>query len=797
MLVQILREDPAFEVLDAIKDEASLEEQLPPGAGKAFVLAAPTSSLSGDEIRIIWRFVKTGGGLLLLNNGKALEDQVFSLNALAARCGCRFGFHAANSPSILHRFAPHYISANLHELGITLGGSPSLSRVSLVEGEAKLTSLAENGYSCFLAAGSFQSGRIVVAGNTAMLSNQHLTHGGNRLLARNIFSWLAKANPVDIVYAHSGGDVVVGGHCVVEIGLRNVTEKLVTITNLTLESSVNDVISGPSIENVRLHPDRDGKTLHRLRWQIEPANVLGPRSLYLHLHLDDGETMSWQVDGFSVVIPEPFNLAVMSTQRKAIESIYTGQAFDIQAIGTTPQWLGQSLLLTPELQFSAQHFTLESASWPAALLWRLTARAPGTHPVALQVKETGQFLSSRIVTVREPEATQIEAIQSTLVAPLEDEIRRVLRGVSPVLADSTLARIPFRLMSLDEYIPMTFPFSPVAQTVWDVVEAGYWDKNRNETVVTNLLYNLEPTYSPTGGAFIPFAPSLIDRLIAAGTSRKKELHINFLKGDGVTDLDMRRQIAAYLAHEKYGHGFFYTCTELGRQLTILDKYGFLGKSAEHILTRPFPQRLYRVYSRAIRLIQHSALIMNEGVAAWIELNALRRLSPELHVIIPERETFMREAKTLQDVQRDSEYFQKFPLGSQIASPYEEGRHRLDSIQSFYPEEFGSKCAIQAFIVATAIPLGIVDGGEAPNFGLTVDALVHALLDENSTDARSDDRLWQILRVLEISRDQVRTVQERLRCSESCLHPECPVRAQIADRLGWRSHDDQQHGKLRS
>lgn len=794
-LVQILREDPAFELLDAIKDETSLEEQLPPGSGKVFVLAAPTRPLSGDEIQIIWRFVKTGGGLLLLNNGKAWEEQVFSLNALAARCGCRFGFHAANSPSTLRCFAPHYISANLHQPGVTLGENPSLSRVSLVEGEAKLESLAENGYNCFLATGSFQAGRIVVAGNTAMFSNQHLTHEGNQLLARNVFSWLAKTNPVDVVYAHSSESVVFGEHCIIEMGLRNVTEKLITITKLTLESSVNDVISEPIIENVRLYPDRDGTALRRLRWQVQPADVLGPRSLYLHHYLDDGKTLSWQFKACTVVLPEPFSLTTMSGERKATESVYVGQTFNIEAIGTTPQWLGQSLALTPELQFSHQHFVLESASWPAVLRWRLTARSPGNHPVALRVKETGQLVCSGVITVQESEATQIGAIQRTLVAPLDDEIRRVLKDLSPVLADHTLAQIPFRLMSLDEYIPIAFPFGPAAQLVRDVVEAGYWDERENERVVADLLYNLEPTYSPSKGAFIPFAPSLIDRLLAAGTARKRELLINFLKGDAVTDLDMCRQIAAYLSHEKYGHGFFYTYTQLGRQLAVLDKHRFLDKYAERILAGPFPQTLYREYSRAIRLIQHSALIMNEGVAAWIELNVLRRLRPELHAIIPEREVFMREAKTLQDVQRHSEYFRKFPLGSQVTSPYEEGRHRLDAIQSLYPEEFGSKCAIQAFIVATAIPLGISDGRDAPSFGLTADALAQALLDENSTEARSDDRLWRISRVLETFRDQVRMVQDHLHCSESCLHPECPVRAQIADKLGWRSHDDHQDGNF--
>ena len=355
-LVQTLREDPAFEVPDAIKDETSLEDQLLPGTGKVFVLAAPTRSLSGDEIRIIWRFVKTGGGLLLLNNGKAGESQVFSLNTLAARCGCRFGFHAANSPSVLHRFAPHYVSANLHPLGVVIGEKSSLSRISLVDGEAKIEALAENGYNCFLATGLFRAGRIVVAGNTAMLSNQHLTHEGNRLLARNVFSWLAKTNPVDVVYSHSGGDVEVGEHCIIEMGLKNVTEKLITITKLTLESSVNDAISEPIVENIRLYPDRDGKALHRLRWQVRPADVLGPRSMYVHLHLDSRETLSWQVEACSVVLPEPFSLTVISGQRKAAENVYVGQAFDIEATGTTPQWFRQSLLLTPELQFSDAAF---------------------------------------------------------------------------------------------------------------------------------------------------------------------------------------------------------------------------------------------------------------------------------------------------------------------------------------------------------------------------------------------------------------------------------------------------------
>ena len=112
---------------------------------------------------------------------------------------------------------------------------------------------------------------------------------------------------------------------------------------------------------------------------------------------------------------------------------------------------------------------------------------------------------------------------------------------------------------------------------------------------------------------------------------------------------MRRRLAAYLSHEKYGHGFSYTHTELGRQLAILDRYGFLDKYAEFILRKPYPKRLYDHYRKQIMMLQHSALIANEGFAAWLELNILRRMDSEIHASSQKRESFMRDAKTLDDV----------------------------------------------------------------------------------------------------------------------------------------------------
>jgi len=206
------------------------------------------------------------------------------------------------------------------------------------------------------------------------------------------------------------------------------------------------------------------------------------------------------------------------------------------------------------------------------------------------------------------------------------------------------------------------------------------------------------------------------------------------------------------------------------------------------LRKPYPKELYSRYRQAIKVLQHSALIVNEGFAAWLELNILHRMNPEIHAIISERIEFMRESQTLRDVRRDSIYFDRFPPASGLNSPYEEGRQYLHSIQNLYPEEYGVKCATQAFLVSTAIPLGITDNEEAPNFALPPEVLKDTILEGAEGNARSDLRLWRISRVLEDTEKSVLAAQEQLQCHRFCLHPECPVRLQIAHKLGWEDRD---------
>lgn len=781
-LLQLLRQEMDLEI------DVLTEDELTPLSlvdCRVFVFAAPTGQLTGDEIDYIWRFVRDGGGLLLLNNAEAFQYQIFSMNTLAERAGCRFGFYAAHEPQILRDFAPHYVSSSVDLVKLKERDQEVLSRVTLVGGEVELQPIAGDGYSLYLAVGTCGKGRIAVAGSTAMFSNKHLEEHSNRRLAANVFQWLAGCNPFDFAYVTSQREVELGQRYVLEVGLCNPTSQPTKIHEISLESSINDALSQPSITDIVLYPSKDGTDLHRLRWEIEPQDVIGERGLRMRIRHEEGEAFYQRVAGFTVVMPGHSGLMVSGKSGDRKGNIYVGEPFEVIGTGAVSSLRERSIAFTPALELPIELRQVHSA-WPGELRWTLAAKAAGTFPIALRIKETGQSVQTHLV-VREAEAIQIKDITDRFVKPLDDEILRILPRLSSALTVSGLAQVPFNLLTIEQYIRLAFPFAPAAQQVGDVVEAAYWDEEENEAVVADLLFNLAPMYMPRAGALVPFAPDLVSRLIETGTSRRRELLISFLKGNQVTDVEMRRRIAAYLSHEKYGHGFFYTCTKLGQQLAVLDKHRFLDKYAEHILGRPYPKALYDDYREPIKILQHSALTVNEGFSAWLELNILRHLSPDVHAIIPEREEFMRMATTLRNLVRNSRYFKEFPPSH--GSPYEEARQLLESIQRLYPEEYGFKCAVQAFLVATAIPLGITDGKEAPHFALAADVLEKTLLDKEVGDARSDLRLWRIGRVLEETADAVHSAQERLQCYQVCLHLECPVRAQIEEKLGWRASDE--------
>jgi len=491
-LVGLLGEEANFEFGESITEEmAPVSLQ----GCQVFVLSAPTRKLTLDEINCIWWFVCDGGGLLLLNNAEAFQSQLFSLNELAGRAGCRFGFYAANQPEALTGFAPHYITGGVEAVQVKrkTSGDQVYSRVESVEGNGNLQPICRNGYSQLLAVGAFGQGRVAVAGNTSMFSNKHIGRQDNQRLAINTFTWLARGNPFEIIHWTHGRDVELGQRFAFELILGNPTDEPTEISRISLESSVNDEISPPLIEGVVLYPDKGEDDVQRLRWEVEPQDILGEHTIRLRISYGQDKAVYRRMSSFSVVVPGHSHLTIVR-KRKARRDIVVGEPFDVTGAGAVAGLRERLVSFTPELTHPAELRQTGDAR-PGALRWTFTANRPGTYPIALRVRETGQAVETHVV-VGETTTRQIEEITTKYVKPLDDEVRRILPEISSTLTAPELAQVCFRLLPIEDYIHAAFPFEPAAQKVWDVIDAGYWDEMENDLVVADLLYNLAPMYTP-------------------------------------------------------------------------------------------------------------------------------------------------------------------------------------------------------------------------------------------------------------------------------------------------------------
>jgi len=379
---------------------------------------------------------------------------------------------------------------------------------------------------------------------------------------------------------------------------------------------------------------------------------------------------------------------------------------------------------------------------------------------------------------------QRESIRTEYVEPLDAEIVRRLVYAYPAFGDESMRQILFRVLSPEEYIKEVYPAPIIGDHFRDTLAAARRETQFNLRLLNKILPNFAPIYSVCYGACAPFDPELASRWAQLHPTEKESLLYNFIQLEDSDPATTRRNVAAYLLHEKYGHGFFFAHTRLGRQLAVLDRHYFLRNEEEGMLGVPYPRSIRQRYAEAIRALDHSAIIVNEGFAAWVELNFLAQMEGEIAAAVHPRKVFLVEQATrLYSLIAESRYFQEFrPL---FDSPYQEGYEKLEAIQRAFGDSYGKKCAIQVFLKATDISLGIKVGPDGPEFSLSPEEMLNALIDpEQPDDARSDRRLRRIFNVLTYNRDHVRSEQRHLQCHRSCPHPACPVHALIAAELGW-------------
>jgi hypothetical protein len=739
------------------------------------VLAAFTKPLNLAEIDAVTNFVFEGKSLLIANNAESFwRQENNTTNVLLESFGLRIERLLSYPPDEVVTIHPHYITSEVEKLVI-------VEPVYLETVNAKPRVLATLPWTGkpFLTAVEVMPGRVVAVGDFVIFGDRYIDTAHNRQLVSNILRWLAFENTLDCSDVCMDAEVRYGHTATFSITLSNPHANKLERIRCLLESDAGAII-GDSTLRIRSIPG-GGQTW--LQWTIEPQQ-LGHQNL--RLTVDFPKKMRQPslffnpVAQFECLPDASIDLVILNQQGETIETIETGTSFWVKAV---TRWANEAteLPLCFELEYSLSHFEVETTKQSSANRWLLTALDAGDWPITLAVDNTSRRIT-RLLRVRPSTSARISAIDRDTVVPLAAEIHHQVSQIRPEFDTDAIRRIPFHLLTPEEHVRLLYP-PDVAKHFLQALQSARNETHTNEPLVKDLLSNVAPTYSPVHGCCVPYDPELVAHLAKEHACYEEDLAHNFLHMVGYDQVWLDQNIAAFLLHEKYGHGFFFTQTMLGQQLAILYRHGMIRRLDSERLQTPYPRLLYEEYEPAIQALYDSSIIVNEGLAAWIELTILPRLSGAVgQAAYRRRDALFNRNEELRRAKTRSPYFQCFPPFAN--SQYQEGCDYLRLIQGYFGEDWGPKCAIQAVIKASEVSVGISENGEQVQFGLSAQALADSILNAQSDDARADMRLRHIHSVLRKYIDRIWAKQRRLQCHRVCLHPECPVNAIIGEKLGW-------------
>jgi DNA-binding transcriptional ArsR family regulator len=740
------------------------------------VLAAPTQPLSLTEVKAVTEFVEEGGSLLIANNYESLEQQASnSTNVLLEAFGLYTKQLLSSPPEEIRDFKPHYLSSGVRNLDVdepvylgTLNKSPWI-----------VATLPETNEP-FLASVDMEPGRVVAIGDFALFGDKFINDSDNKLLAINIFRWLARENTLDCTEAHVISQVFYGEATTFSITLSNPSPQRLENIRCLLESGTNVLIEEP-MRKIRVLSARE-KT--RLQWTIKPQQ-LGFQNLKLIIDRPQDKNFSSlffdPVAWFKCIPNADFRLIILDEQNNELHNVETEIPFEVQAV---TQWIGdaQQVPLQFKLEYPRSHIQGQQIH---ITRWRLTALDPGNWPVTLKVVETEQHIPDMICAI--PSLKQrIAGIQRDMVTLLTANVHHQASLIWREFDTDAIRKIPFRVLTPEEQVRLVYP-PDVGERLLDALDAASKETQRWRPLVEDLLLNISPIYSVVHGCCIPYDPKLAAHLVKKHAAYEENIAYQFLQIEGDKRYDqiwLEQNIAALIVHEKYGHGFFFTQTTVGQQLATLYRHGLVRRVDYERLRSPYPKLLYEDYEEAIQALAHSAIIVNEGFSTWLEQTVLSRLPKALGQIAYQRKLFLFERDDQLDYLREnSEYFKTFP--PRYASKYREAYEYLERIQSYFGFNCGPKCAIQAVVKAADVDFGISESAGKVQFALRPTAMSKALLKpEEGNYAGADVRLRYIYDVLKRNREWILARQEELQCHRSCLHTDCPVNKIINEKLGW-------------
>ncbi|MCW5319356.1 hypothetical protein GTQ43_39055 [Nostoc sp. KVJ3] len=752
------------------------------------VLAAPTQGFTEEELDAINDFVSQGKSLLIAHSHESLKIQnrqnSKSINRLLEPFGLIIKEMLNHPQKTVFNFESHYISTGISNLEIN---RPAYIKI-LNESPYIIAKLPDT-YQPFLASVEYNYTRIVVIGDCVFFSDNDINKSDNRQLMLNIFNWLTRNNLIDCYEAKVPSRVLYKQKTQFSLKLRNSHRTRLDYIECYLESD-NGALIDESVKNIRSIPPNED---FFLQWDICPQR-LGYHKLNLtidFLQYQNKKTIFFDsVSSFNCLPDAEIDLVIFNQNRELSETfeVETGASFEVQAlirraiIAKDSQKLPLQLALNPPLP----HVKVENEDTNEKYNWQLQALDEGDWQIEVALAETGQSIS-RLIHIRPSIQESINKITRTIVTPLMREIHEKLAHIRQEFDAETIQNISFRLLTAEQYIQILYP-PENADDPLEVVQASRQEIHRYEPLIKKLLNWVFPTYSPQLGCCIPYDEKLAEHLTRKHPDYEDNFANNFLYTPECNEQDKnlkKQYIAALIIHEKYGHGFFFNQTQLGKQIAILYRHGLLRSIDTVYLKYPYPRLIYEKYQVAIEAINDSAIRVNEGFSAWIELALLPQLSGSTGHIVYQRKDFLFNRDDFLEVLSNSgksEYFKKFkPFRP---STYEEGYDYFNLIQGYFGKSCGSKCAVQAMLKATDINLGIIENDNQVKIGLEAKELEYALLESEKDDARADRRLRRIHAVLRKHREKIRTEQKRLQCHRNCLHPECPVNAVIYKELGW-------------
>jgi hypothetical protein len=783
-LCQILTEELKYEILPPVSSETnSLAARIFDDQEQAdvLVLLAPTQVFTPDELEAIIDFVCLGKSLLIANNYFSLQsrEHLYRINELLEH----FGLYTQQLVSYPHEkvsnFLPHYLSSGVHRLAIKY---PSYLKV-LNDIPQIIATLPETGKP-FLTAVDTKPGRVVAVGDFSIFGDSCIKKDDNQLLAINIFRWLAYENLIDFGSYYINPEVIYGHRKVFSVSLLNsYIQKRLEGIRCSLESDSVALIENKSQE---VPPLLVGEHIE-MKWIIEPME-LGIQSLRLKIdfpqHLNHSSLILDPVVRFKCVPDAEFSLLFRDSQGKEQQTVETGVPLNVQALvrwnqnaKQVPLHLALDCFLAP--------ITVEQTE---ADRWRLTALDAGIWTIRLKVKETRQEIT-RLLPVHASPQFQIGKIERDIVSSLASKVHHRISQVLPQFDIDAIRQIPFQLLTAEDFVRKIYP-QDIQERLLEALQAARSETQEFTPLVNELLLYIAPVYSPQYGCCIPYEPKLAAHLIQKYPLREKNIAYNFLCVEGhnlYSHTWLEGNIAALLLHEKYGHGFFYTQTKLGQQLAILYRHGLLRKIDADNLRSPYLRSLHQEYEQVIQMLNHSALLLNEGFATWVELTGLQCLSGIFEQTVYRRREFLFQDTQLEILVSHSKYFEQFNPGP--GSKYEIMYDRLKDIQSFFSSlepDFGIQCAVEAMLKAADVDFGISEQDGQILFGLGADKIRKLLMeDRQGFENGADRRIRRIWRVLKDYSDNFPEHQLKLQLQPAYSHANYSVVNKIIEeKLKW-------------